>query len=294
MWDWNFEHVCGERRRERRRRRGGAEHIAKVARENIKSNGFDEQGTNQIQIVHGKLEDIAGEIPNAPFDVLVSEWMGYGLLFESMLDTVLVARDRFLNPVARCCRISRRFTSLVSIARRRISHFGTTCMDLKCRKFPNNYAGALKTAVVAHVDGRESDDDGGARVNSISPRVRSRTPNSPRSLRSRRWRRDEAKRRTGSSSGLTRNFPNVLRRPPRDALHESGRVEDALVQTMLHFHEPIVLGDSVEDASARVGSAANQGSKIVGRISMVKSKRLRAYDISPSIERCPRTASPVR
>ena len=81
-------------------RRGvdGAEHIAKVARENIKSNGFDEQGTNQIQIVHGKLEDIAGEIPNAPFDVLVSEWMGYGLLFESMLDTVLVARDRFLKP----------------------------------------------------------------------------------------------------------------------------------------------------------------------------------------------------
>ena len=69
-----------------------------MARENITSNGFDEQGTNQIQIVHGKLEDIAGEIPNAPFDVLVSEWMGYGLLFESMLDTVLVARDRFLKP----------------------------------------------------------------------------------------------------------------------------------------------------------------------------------------------------
>ena len=31
-------------------------------------------------------------------DVLVSEWMGYALLFESMLDSVLVARDRFLRP----------------------------------------------------------------------------------------------------------------------------------------------------------------------------------------------------
>lgn len=31
-------------------------------------------------------------------DVIVSEWMGYGLLYESMLDSVLKARDRFLNP----------------------------------------------------------------------------------------------------------------------------------------------------------------------------------------------------
>ena len=143
MWDWNFEHVCGE---EAARSAvvgvGGAEHIAKVARENIKSNGFDEQGTNQIQIVHGKLEDIAGEIPNAPFDVLVSEWMGYGLLFESMLDTVLVARDRFLKPGG---------AVLPDIATIHIAGFdraatdfpfGTTCMDLKCRKFPNNYARA--------------------------------------------------------------------------------------------------------------------------------------------------------
>ena len=29
-------------------------------------------------------------------DVIVSEWMGYALLFETMLDTVLHARDRCL------------------------------------------------------------------------------------------------------------------------------------------------------------------------------------------------------
>lgn len=32
-------------------------------------------------------------------DVIISEWMGYALLYESMLDSVLVARDRFLKPL---------------------------------------------------------------------------------------------------------------------------------------------------------------------------------------------------
>eukprot|EP01013_Petalomonas_cantuscygni_P015575 TRINITY_DN3229_c0_g1_i1.p1 TRINITY_DN3229_c0_g1~~TRINITY_DN3229_c0_g1_i1.p1 ORF type:complete len:517 (+),score=112.37 TRINITY_DN3229_c0_g1_i1:109-1551(+) len=31
-------------------------------------------------------------------DVIVSEWMGYGLLYESMLPSVIAARDRFLRP----------------------------------------------------------------------------------------------------------------------------------------------------------------------------------------------------
>ena len=31
-------------------------------------------------------------------DVIVSEWMGYALLFESMLDSVLAARDKWLKP----------------------------------------------------------------------------------------------------------------------------------------------------------------------------------------------------
>ena len=30
-------------------------------------------------------------------DVIVSEWMGYGLLYESMLESVLFARDKFLK-----------------------------------------------------------------------------------------------------------------------------------------------------------------------------------------------------
>ena len=40
-------------------------------------------------------------------DVIVSEWMGYALLFESMLDTVLYARDR-----SACKQFSVRFSTM--------------------------------------------------------------------------------------------------------------------------------------------------------------------------------------
>ena len=38
------------------------------------------------------------ELPVKQDDIIISEWMGYFLLYESMLDTVLVARDRYLAP----------------------------------------------------------------------------------------------------------------------------------------------------------------------------------------------------
>lgn len=37
-------------------------------------------------------------LPITEFDIIISEWMGYFLLYESMLDTVLLARDRYLKP----------------------------------------------------------------------------------------------------------------------------------------------------------------------------------------------------
>ena len=38
------------------------------------------------------------KLPRWQVDIIISEWMGYFLLRESMLDSVLVARDRFLKP----------------------------------------------------------------------------------------------------------------------------------------------------------------------------------------------------
>lgn len=37
-------------------------------------------------------------MPIKQFDIIISEWMGYFLLYESMLDTVLLARDKYLAP----------------------------------------------------------------------------------------------------------------------------------------------------------------------------------------------------
>ena len=37
-------------------------------------------------------------LPVEKVDIIISEWMGHFLLYESMLDTVLYARDKYLNP----------------------------------------------------------------------------------------------------------------------------------------------------------------------------------------------------
>lgn len=43
----------------------------------------------------GKMEEI--KLPIDKVDIIISEWMGYFLLFESMLDSVLFARNKYLN-----------------------------------------------------------------------------------------------------------------------------------------------------------------------------------------------------
>ena len=68
-----------------------ASDIAEKAREIVKANGMEDI----ITVMRGKVEDL--DIPEK-VDVIVSEWMGYALLYESMLDSVLNARDRFLKP----------------------------------------------------------------------------------------------------------------------------------------------------------------------------------------------------
>jgi len=76
----------------------GAKHVYAVdasdildkATEIVKDNGF----SDVITTIKGKIEEI--ELPVDKVDVIVSEWMGYFLFYESMLDTVLYARDKWL------------------------------------------------------------------------------------------------------------------------------------------------------------------------------------------------------
>lgn len=57
--------------------------------------GTDLKVDDRVVVLQGTMESV--ELPEK-VDVIISEWMGYFLLRESMLDTVLVARDKYLKP----------------------------------------------------------------------------------------------------------------------------------------------------------------------------------------------------
>jgi len=68
--------------------------VAFQAMDIVKENKLDKV----ITIMKGKAEDMN---LTEKVDVIISEWMGYFLLFESMLDTVLFCRDNYLNSSGR-------------------------------------------------------------------------------------------------------------------------------------------------------------------------------------------------
>ncbi|KAJ0412776.1 hypothetical protein ATCC90586_002406 [Pythium insidiosum] len=78
--------------------KAGAKHVYGVdcsgilvqAREIVKTNGFE----SKITLLQGKMEELT--LPVDKVDIIISEWMGYFLLYESMLDTVIYARDKYL------------------------------------------------------------------------------------------------------------------------------------------------------------------------------------------------------
>ncbi|KAG2372505.1 protein arginine N-methyltransferase [Vigna angularis] len=67
---------------------------------NKTQSGIDGLPKRVIEVVHGMVEEIDKTVELQPHsvDVLLSEWMGYCLLYESMLGSVLYARDRWLKP----------------------------------------------------------------------------------------------------------------------------------------------------------------------------------------------------
>ncbi|RHZ68644.1 hypothetical protein Glove_294g141 [Diversispora epigaea] len=60
------------------------------AKEIVKENQLE----NVITLINSKVEDI--DLPVPKVDIIISEWMGYFLLFEGMLGSLIVARDRWL------------------------------------------------------------------------------------------------------------------------------------------------------------------------------------------------------
>lgn len=66
--------------------------IIDKARENVFNNAL----SDKITCVKGSIEEVV--LPVKMVDIIVSEWMGYCLLYEAMLPSVLFARDRYLKP----------------------------------------------------------------------------------------------------------------------------------------------------------------------------------------------------
>ncbi|CAI5967479.1 unnamed protein product [Closterium sp. NIES-65] len=69
-----------------------AQHATTLAR----ANGV----ADRVTVLQESMEDV--QLPEK-VDVIISEWMGYFLVRESMLDSVLVARDRWLKPGGSLC-----------------------------------------------------------------------------------------------------------------------------------------------------------------------------------------------
>lgn len=73
----------------------------KIAKDNgLLWNQAPSHGKGVVKVINSMVEDLikSGQIEPKSVDVLVSEWMGYCLLYESMLSSVLVARDHWLKP----------------------------------------------------------------------------------------------------------------------------------------------------------------------------------------------------
>ncbi|XP_019455468.1 PREDICTED: probable protein arginine N-methyltransferase 6 [Lupinus angustifolius] len=68
-----------------------ASDIALKAHDIVEANNL----SDVVVVLHGRVEDV--EI-DEEVDVIISEWMGYMLLYESMLGSVITARDRWLKP----------------------------------------------------------------------------------------------------------------------------------------------------------------------------------------------------
>ena len=74
--------------------KSGAKHVYGIEKANIYThsrNIIEENGlSDKITIINGLVEDIT--LPVDKVDIIISEWMGYFLLYESMFDSVLFAK----------------------------------------------------------------------------------------------------------------------------------------------------------------------------------------------------------
>ncbi|XP_043938487.1 protein arginine N-methyltransferase 3 isoform X2 [Protopterus annectens] len=81
--------------------KAGASRVIAVDQSSIIYQAMDIVRSNNLEgvitLIKGRIEDL--DLPVEKVDVIISEWMGYFLLYESMLDSVIYARDKYLAKV---------------------------------------------------------------------------------------------------------------------------------------------------------------------------------------------------
>lgn len=82
--------------------KAGAKHVIAIDCSNIVDSAIkiveENNMSNRITVIKSKIEDLQ-KLPKGfkEVDIIISEWMGYCLFYESMLDTVIYARDKWLK-----------------------------------------------------------------------------------------------------------------------------------------------------------------------------------------------------
>ncbi|KAM8705796.1 hypothetical protein ACLKA7_010142 [Drosophila subpalustris] len=77
----------------------GAESVVGIDNSEIVYTAMDivrKNNVKNVKLVKGLLEDTV--LPEPKYDVIISEWMGYFLLYEAMLDSIIYARENHLKP----------------------------------------------------------------------------------------------------------------------------------------------------------------------------------------------------
>uniref|UniRef100_A0A7M4ER90 type I protein arginine methyltransferase n=1 Tax=Crocodylus porosus TaxID=8502 RepID=A0A7M4ER90_CROPO len=78
--------------------KAGAKKVIGVDQSEIVYQAMDIIRLNKLEdtvtLIKGRIEEV--DLPIEKVDIIISEWMGYFLLFESMLDSVIYAKDKYL------------------------------------------------------------------------------------------------------------------------------------------------------------------------------------------------------
>ncbi|XP_052190178.1 probable protein arginine N-methyltransferase 3 isoform X2 [Diospyros lotus] len=283
--------------------------MAAVATEIAKGNGFSWAGnpnngtsrsTGVIRVVQGMVEELDKLecIQPQSVDVLLSEWMGYCLLYESMLTSVLLARDRWLKPGGAIlpdtatifvAGFGRGGTSIPFWED--VYGFNMSCIGKEL------FEEAARIPIVDVVDSHDivtnsvvlqsfdllrmthDEMDFTSRIELEPLPDNSPTNSSPDATSKTTWCYGVVLWfETGFTSRFCKEMPIVLSTSPyTPRTHWS--------QTILTFREPIAmaLGKPDADRSAAVGTAGCPASKILSRISIARASEHRSIDISLEI-----------